>query len=126
MKLSLFITDSSRAVNLDSLFQTYNYSDFTIGDSIKKLNDTIQQVVILKNGQLDMQDVQMNLDVKQHEKGFSLKIGADENLNNMSEFENARTLEISIKYWCMESNTYWKTMKECENTCSEDCYKRSF
>lgn len=127
-EIVLFITDSSRSVNLDSIFQTYHYSDFTMGDSINKLNDTIQQVVTLENGQLNMQDVQMELNIKQHEKGFSLKIDADKNANNTGEFGtgNARTLEISDRYWCMESNSYSKTMRECQNTCKGECFKRSF
>lgn len=122
----LFMVDSSSNINLDSIIQANNYSAYTINDSIRKLNDTIQQVVILQNGQLQMLDVQLDLKVKKYTESFTLKISSDENPIGMGSLAHARTLEISYKYWCMGTNTYSDTKEQCESTCTEECYKRTF
>jgi len=125
-ELVLFIADTGMAVDLDSILEVHNYDDFTMPDSVNKLNDTIQQVVILENGQLEIQNVQIGLKLKKSNGGFNLKTEAYQNTNAIEEFANPRTLEINFKYWCMENNSFWDSKKDCEKDCPHGCDKRPF
>ncbi len=125
-ELVLFVTDSVMNVDFDSLFLVNRYRDFTIGESVNKVSDTIQKVVILENGELKTHDVEMGLKLKKSDEGFSLKIAGNKDLSGPEEFVNGRTLNVAERWWCPGTAVFSNSKAECEKSCSGDCFIRSF
>lgn len=126
-EIILVLADSSRIMDLDSIIKKNNFSNFTMNDSIKKKSETIQQLLILENGNLSVQYVEMDLKIKKYENGFSLKIDTGENkMMGLEGTSNTQTLEISSYWWCKGGTVFADTKEECQKKCSGECYKRAF
>lgn len=122
--LTLIIDESKDGSAMDSIMETYELTDYTVSDTVRKLKLKVFRIIHMNNGIVTSYDKETEVKIKKKNTKFLFRLSldrSDEHFEKLNDFEKMDG--FSVYYVCSTNGFEYDKKSWCERACTGDCKK---